>query len=53
MSENTEMILEGTLCQVCGALMEDLVPDKGNKLKDPPGFPRTCEDCLEDEEDEG
>ena len=54
MSENTELILDGVLCQVCGQLMEDLKPesgskmDKRNQLLPPPGYPRTCKDCEAD-----
>lgn len=35
MSENTEMMLDGTLCSVCGVF----VGSGGD------GFPRTCRDC--------
>ena len=50
----TELILDGVLCQVCGQLMEDLKPesgskmDKRNQLLPPPGYPRTCKDCEAD-----
>lgn len=44
MSETTEMILDGTMCQVCGAWMDDVEPGFVAS-----GHPRTCEDCLEDE----
>ncbi|MEX5937153.1 hypothetical protein [Mammaliicoccus sciuri] len=47
MGEITEMIMDGTLCNVCGSLMEDLIPEYGNELKQPPGYSRTCEDCQE------
>lgn len=36
MGENTEMILNGLLCQVCGTYMDDY---------EEPGYPRTCNDC--------
>lgn len=36
MGEMTEMILNGLLCDVCGAYMDDL---------EEPGYPRTCDDC--------
>lgn len=39
MGEIAEMMLDGTLCQECGVLMDD---------HDAPGFPRTCSDCLRD-----
>ena len=35
MSEYTEMVLDGTLCQVCGQLVNEK----------PVGYPVTCEDC--------
>jgi hypothetical protein len=35
MGEITEMILEGFLCEHCGAFIDE---DAG-------GFPRKCEDC--------
>lgn len=47
MSETTEMIMDGILCDVCGCLMEDLIIEGKNELKEPPGYPRTCEDCQE------
>lgn len=36
MSEYTEMIEEGTICEVCGVVFIDL---------DSPGSPRACENC--------
>lgn len=45
MSELVDMHLEGTLCQVCGCLMDDLIPEEGEKLLPSPGHPRSCEDC--------
>ena len=41
MSEVTDMILGGLMCQICGAYMDDL---------EEPGHPRTCEDCEEEDE---
>ncbi|WP_213667653.1 hypothetical protein [Staphylococcus capitis] len=49
MGEVVDMMEDGTLCDTCGCLMEDLITDDGEDLKDPPGYPRTCEDCLEEE----
>lgn len=49
MGEIADMIMDGTLCEQCGCLMEDLIMDNGEDLKDPPGYRRTCEDCLEEE----
>lgn len=46
MGDVSDMILEGILCQGCGVLMDDLVPEGGGKeLKPGPGYPRSCEDC--------
>ena len=47
MGEVAEMMLDGTLGQICGGLMEDLINENGDDLKEPPGYPRTCEDCKE------
>lgn len=38
MGEIAEMILDGTLCQVCGGLVDGETPD----------FPRPCEDCKKE-----
>jgi predicted Zn-ribbon and HTH transcriptional regulator len=35
MGEYTDMILEGTLCQSCGGVVE----------KESMGFPQDCEEC--------
>lgn len=48
MRSATELIMEGTLCDTCGALIQDLVMDNGEDLKVPPGYPRKCEDCLKE-----
>lgn len=40
MSETTELILEGVLCESCGGIVGS-----------PVGFPRTCDDCEEYYED--
>lgn len=37
MGEVAEMTINGLLCIVCGGYMEDMQE---------PGFPRTCDDCL-------
>jgi hypothetical protein len=39
MGEIAEMILDGTMCQVCGVWMND--------GEDGPGHPQTCEGCAE------
>ena len=39
MGEIAEMMLDGTLCQVCGGVIDG----------DTPGYPRYCKDCAKDE----
>lgn len=41
------MVLEGILCQGCGALMEDLIVPGKKELKEGPGYARSCKDCEE------
>jgi hypothetical protein len=43
MGEITEMILDGTLCQVCGVFMGD--PDSDAEFT-PPDHPQTCAICA-------
>jgi hypothetical protein len=67
MGDVADMILDGTLCQECGVIMPDQVPPsswfKKQKEKaakgitlvyecDTPGYPRSCDDCLKEEDDE-
>ena len=40
MSYFDDYIADGLCCQVCGAYIDD----------DEPGYPRTCEDCLQEEQ---
>lgn len=40
MGEIADMMLDGTLCTVCGAVIDD-----GNAK----GYPVKCEDCIEEE----
>lgn len=49
MGEMAELILEGYFCQVCGAVMEDLIVPGQKQLKEAPGHPRTCDDCRRDD----
>jgi len=48
MGEISDMMLEGVLCEICGCLMEDLIQEGTDELKDPPGYPRTCNNCKKD-----
>ncbi len=50
MGEISKLIQEGILCQECGCLMEDLIMEGSNELKKSPGYPRTCRDCLKEED---
>lgn len=48
MGEMAELILEGYFCQVCGAVMEDLIVPGQKQLKEAPDH-RTCDDCRRDD----
>ncbi|MBO0479615.1 hypothetical protein JZO72_08225 [Vagococcus fluvialis] len=48
MGEIADMMLEGILCQQCGTLIEDLIVEGSNTLKEAPGYPRSCSDCEVD-----
>jgi hypothetical protein len=39
MGEIAEMMLDGTLCQTCGGVIDGTTP----------GYPRYCEDCAKDQ----
>lgn len=47
MGDVSDAILDGTMCQVCGGLMEDMIP-KAGVIQTAPGYPRTCDDCIDD-----
>ena len=42
MSEFTELILDGVVCQFCGEYLDDIANDV-----DTPGYPRSCTTCEE------
>ena len=42
MGDMADMMLDGTLCQECGGVMEDI---SENHELESPGYPRTCADC--------
>ncbi|MCG1009254.1 hypothetical protein J4760_04200 [Salinicoccus sp. ID82-1] len=42
MGEIADMMLDGTLCEGCGVVFDDIVAGE-----EEPGYPRTCEDCKE------
>ena len=43
MGDVAELIMEGALCETCGVLMDD---------HDAPGYPRQCEDCKRENDDD-
>ena len=45
MGEISELMRNGTICKICGVVMDDLYPEKGNVLKPAPGYPRMCDAC--------
>jgi len=40
MGEVAEMMLDGTMCEGCGVVFDDIIEGA-----EPPGFPRRCEAC--------
>jgi len=57
MGEVADDMLNGIICQSCGVWMRDCFSEDGMDLNadifdHPPGHPRTCKGCLEEEEDE-
>ena len=52
MGQVADDILDGICCEQCGSWMPDVFKKdhKGKTaFEDPPGYPRTCPGCLEDE----
>lgn len=43
MGEVADMHIDGTLCQYCGLVFDDIVNGK-----EAPGYPRSCTDCEEE-----
>lgn len=41
MGDVADMVLEGTLCEVCGVYIED---------DEAPGYPRSCVECSNEDE---
>lgn len=44
MGEIAEMMLDGTLCEQCGSVLEDIVAGAES-----PGYPRLCWDCTRED----
>lgn len=42
-----DMTLDGTLCECCGNVFDDILMGE-----EPPGYPRICEECQIEMEDE-
>lgn len=49
MGDISDMMMEGILCQQCGVIMEDMIPDANGKQREVPGYPRTCDDCRKED----
>lgn len=47
MGEIAEMHLDGTLCECCGQVFDDIINGA-----EPPGHPRRCSGCVGDDADE-
>lgn len=47
MGDIADAMLDGTLCETCGILMEDMTEEGA----EPPGYPRQCADCAEETSD--
>lgn len=46
MGEIADMMLDGTFCQACGGVMEDVFREANCAAFEAPGFPRTCGGCM-------
>ncbi len=44
MGEIAEMHIDGTLCEQCGVVFDDVM-----RGEEPPGYPRLCGDCLREQ----
>lgn len=50
MGDIADDIMEGIFCRICGCVMDDMVPgNTPNTRKEPPGYPRMCDDCKRDD----
>lgn len=47
MGEHADDILEGLCCEQCGEYFDDVLDGE-----DAPGFPRTCESCQKENEED-
>lgn len=52
MGDVANMIIDGTLCSVCGCVMDDLIQKGCSELKEAPGYPRVCEECKGEMQDD-
>lgn len=55
MGEIADMMLDGTLCEGCGEIMDDMIDghdeDEDQDEDDAPGYPRRCAACGGDDEE--
>lgn len=52
MGDIAAAMLDGTLCECCGCIHEDLIIPGSIYLKEPPGYPRRCKDCETSKDDD-
>jgi len=50
MGEVAELVLDGTLCQICGAIVYEGNPNMASDDDISPGYPRSCVDCKDCED---
>ena len=48
MGQVSDDILNGICCQICGQWMPEVSDRKSDIFINPPGYPRTCKECLKD-----
>jgi hypothetical protein len=52
MGEVADDMLDGTCCQFCGVYHPEIFEGDSSKFFIPQGFPWTCNECEEDDNDE-
>lgn len=53
MGEYAEDLMDGTCCQYCGVFHDDVFKEPLDEPFIPQGFPWTCSDCKEDDNNDG
>ena len=52
MGEITEMVLDGTLCELCFSYLGEFPKENENHVEwEPPGYPHKCKNCKKKEKD--